>query len=126
MTRELEVSEFAELFVLTVGHECRNELIERHIVGRKTACGILLQVGEIVLHGEWEERKAVVEKRNESHRLVVLVVNDKAEIAEVTIRVVNESIEHHHIAERLIEPFAHSFEVGGDLRELVSGEKPVC
>ena len=123
---ELEVGELTELFALMVGHECSNEFIERHVVGGKTACSILLQVGEIVLHGEWEERKAVVEKRSELHWFVALVVNDKTEIAEVTIRVVNERIEHHHIAKRLIEPFSHSFELGSNLRELASGEKPVC
>ena len=32
MACELEVSEFAEVFVLAVGHECYNEFIERYIV----------------------------------------------------------------------------------------------
>ena len=122
MTRELENGELAELFALSIRHECSNELIERHVVGGKSACCVLLQVGEIVLHGKREERKAVVEEWCKRHRLVALVVEDQPEVAEVTIRIADEGVKDNHVAERLVEPFPHGLELGGNLRELVSGE----
>ena len=111
--------------MLTVGHECRGEFGEGRSEDRCTGLGVGIEVAEIILHREREERHAVVEDRREGTRFVAPVVDQQSEVAEVPVGVAHQRIENHHVAERLVELVAHTFQFSGDLGEFLLREAAV-
>ena len=125
VTGEAEADQFPELFALAVGHECRGKFPEGRAEDRSAGLGVGIKVAEIVLHREREERHAVVEDRREGTRFIAPVVDQQTEVAEVPVRVADQRVEDHHVAERLIELVAHLFQFGGDLGKFLLREAAV-
>ena len=122
---ELEVDQFPELFALAVGHECRREFTEGRAEIRRAGLRVGVEIAEIVLHREREERHAVVEDRSESTRFVAPVVDQQPEVAEMPVRVADQRIEDHHVAERLVELVAQLLQFGGDFSQFLFRETAV-
>ena len=78
---EAEVDQFPELLALTVGHERCGKLCEGRAKIRSAGSGVSVEVAEIVLHCEREERHAIVENRGEGTRFVAPVVDQEPEVA---------------------------------------------
>ena len=112
---ETEVDQFTELFALTVGHEGCGKLSKGRTEIRSAGLGVSIEIVEVVLHCEWEERHAVVEDRREGTRFVAPVVDQQPEVAEMPVRVADQGIENHHVTERLVELVAQLLQFGGDL-----------
>ena len=122
---ELEVDQFPELFALTIGHEGGRQLVEGRAEIRRAGLRVGVEIAEVVLHREREERHAVVEDRREGTRFVAPVVDQQSEVAEVPVGVADQRIEDHHVAERLIEFVAQLFQFGGDLGKFLFREAAV-
>ena len=109
MAFKTESSKAAEMFSLPIGHESRDKLAKRNIICGESACGVPVQIIEVILHGEREKRHAVVEERSECNGFIVPVVDNQPEVAEVSVRITDEGVKDNHIAEWLIKCFAHHF-----------------
>ena len=125
VAREAEVDQFPELLALAVSHERRGEFREGRAEIRCAGLGVGVEVAEVVLHCEREERHAVVEDRGEGTRLVAPVVDQQTEVAEVPVRVAHQRVEDHHVAERLVELVAQLLQFGGDLGKFLLRETAV-
>ena len=116
---EAEVDQFSELFALTLGHERGGKLSEGRSEIRCAGLGVGVEIAEVVLHCEREECHAVVEDRGEGTRFVAPVVDQQPEVAEVPVRVADQRVENHHVAEWLIELVAQLLQLGGDFGEFL-------
>ena len=97
------------MFPLPIAHESGDELAKRNIICGESACGVPVQIIEVILHGEREKRHAIVEERSKCNGFIVPVVDDQPEVAEVTVRIADEGVIDDHVAEWLIKYFAHHF-----------------
>ena len=122
---KLEVDQFPELFALTVGHEGCCELSEGRAEDWSAGLRVGVEIAEIVLHCEWEERHAVIEDRREGIRFVAPIVDQQPEVTEVSVGVAHQRIENHHVAERLIELVTQLLQFGGDLSQFLFRETAV-
>ena len=122
---ETEVDQLSELFALTVGHESGCEFVEGRAEDRSAGLGVSIEIAEVVLHREREERHAVVEDRREGTRFVAPIVDQQSEIAEMPVGVAHQRIENHHIAERLIEFVAQLLQFSGNLSQFFLRETAV-
>ena len=122
---EAEVDQFPELLALAGGHECRGKFPEGRAEDRRAGLCVGVEIAEIVLHREREERHTVVEDRREGTRFVAPVVDQQSEVAEMPVGVADQRIENHHVAERLIELVAQLLQFGGDLSQFLLREAAV-
>ena len=111
---EAEVDQFPELFALAASHERGSKFPEGRTEIRSADLRVGIEVAEIVLHREREQSHAVVEDRRKGTRFVAPVVDQQTEVAEMPVRVADQRIEDHHVAERLIELIAQLFQFSGD------------
>ena len=122
---EAEVDQFSQLSALTVGHESSGKFSKGRPEDWGAGLGVGVKIADVVLHREREERHAVIEDRREGTRFVAPIVDQQPEIAEMPVRIADQRIENHHIAERLIEFVAQLLQFGGDLSQFLFREAAV-
>ena len=103
MTGELEVHHSPQLRFLLCTHYLFTHILIGNAVGIGTGLCIRTQVLEIIRHCVVEQRQAVIEDGCRGDNFARVIVPQQAEVAEVSVLVVNQGIENQHTAKLLVE-----------------------
>lgn len=129
MPGEGEADHFAQLFLLAGGDELPDHVFKGNAGGGQAGFGVGGQVVKIIGHAVVEQGQAIIEDRGQRIGPVGVVIHHHAEIAEVTILVIDDRIEDEHIHKLVIDPgikrtqiFCHRAQ-GGVLHQPVDGYK---
>ena len=103
MTGELEVHHSPQLRLLLCTHYLFTHILIGNAVGIGMGLCIRTQVFEIIRHCIVEQRQAVIEDGCRGDNFARVIVPQQAEVAEVSVLIVNQGIENQHTAKLLVE-----------------------
>lgn len=91
---------------MLTAHNSLANLVEGYAVGRCSRFCIFAEILQIISHCEVEKRQAVIKNRSGLYDLSCVIVTQNTEVSEMSVLVVNHSIEHQHTAKIVIKLFA--------------------
>ena len=103
MTGELEVHHSPQLRLLLCTHYLFTHILIGNAVGIGMGLCIRTQVFEIIRHCIVEQQQAVIEDGRRGDNFARMIVPQQAEVAEVSVLIVNQGIENQHTAKLLVE-----------------------
>lgn len=96
-TNRKKTDQSSELRHLLFSHDLTDNAFKRNTIGGGSCLCIRWQIFKIIWHGKVEKGKTVVKNRGRTENLSGMVVAQNAEIAEVSILVIDHGVKYQHI-----------------------------
>ena len=114
-----EADELSQLPGLDGSHDLLADTLKTDAVGRPTGLGIGVQILEILWHGEVEQGHPIVKHRRRAGDLHGVVVPQDAEVAEMSVLIIDHRIKHQHFVQCVDKLDSHLLVICPD-------QPPIC